>query len=149
LVHFCGSWIDCCYFHLELCYLHFCVIYTRLRYFLRVLYDLNLIWCLIYSIRVDGLSEHVRTSATCDIFSRRLKAELFVRCSSFKTTPKFVSLSDSIVILSFRIYQLCHVKQIEIIIIIIIYVIELYSVYWIMCRLWDEQCISWIMLFHE
>jgi len=31
-----------------------------------------------------------------------------------------VSLSDSIVILSFRIYQLCHVKQIDIIIIIII-----------------------------
>jgi len=30
-----------------------------------------------------------------------------------------VSLSDSSVILSFRIYQLCHVKQIDIIFIII------------------------------
>jgi len=34
-----------------------------------------------------------------------------------------VSLSDSIVILSFRIYQLCHVKHIDIIIIIVLFII--------------------------
>jgi len=45
-----------------------------------------------------------------------LKTELFVCGSWF--TAKSVSLSDSIVILSFSIYQLCHVKQIDIIIIV-------------------------------
>jgi len=52
--------------------------------------------CFSAPIVWNELSELVRTSATRDMFSGRLKTELFVRGSW--VTPKSVSLSDSIVI---------------------------------------------------
>jgi len=53
-------------------------------------------FCFSAPIVWNELYEQVRTSATRDIFSGRLKTELFLR--GRRVTPKSVSLSDSIVI---------------------------------------------------
>jgi len=59
-------------------------------------------FCFSAPIVWNGLSEQVTTSAARDIFSGRLKTELFVRGSG--VTPKSVSLSDSIVVFFIILY---------------------------------------------